>query len=345
MAVKIVRDPKKIALIGAPTSAAALAPGHERAPWALRAAGLVAELKAAGFEVADLGDTPAAVFQADEEHPRARNIAPLLSTLNALKPLVEQAVKSGALALVLGGDCSIALGTLAGVRRYYPRLSLVWCDRDADLNTPATTPSGCVDGMVVSHVIGRGAPELVRFWREPPLVREPDIALFGLGRLDPGEEQFLAASPIRQYPVELVQRMGAAAAAEDALRHIHAFANKQLVIHFDVDAITSEDFTATNFAAPDGLRMDEVQSALEVFSKQPDVAALEVTAYNPERDADGSGAGRLVKLIVAVLAARLAALTAPKAEPKAEEPATETSEPAVETHVVDSAAGDPSLPS
>jgi arginase len=254
-------------------------------------------------------------------------------------------VKSGALALVLGGDCSIALGTLAGVRRYYPRLSLVYCDRDADLNTPATTPSGCVDGMVVSHVIGRGAPELVRFWREPPLVREPDIALFGIGRLDPGEEQFLATSPIRHYSVEMVQRMGAAAAAEDALRHIHAFSNKQLVIHFDVDAITAEDFAATNFAAPGGLRLDEMQSALEVFAKQGDVAALEVTVYNPERDADGSGAGRIVKLIVAVLAARLAALTAPKPEPKAEEPAAETSEPAVEEHTADAAAGDSTIPS
>jgi arginase len=342
LSVKIVRDPTKIALIGAPTSAAALAPGHERAPAALRAAGLVAELKAAGFEVADLGDCPVETFQADEEHPRARNIIPLLATLNALRPLVEQAVKSGALALVLGGDCSIALGTLAGVRRYYPRLSLVYCDRDADLNTPATTQSGCVDGMVVSHVIGRGAPELVRFWREPPLVREPDIALFGIGRLDPGEEQFLATSPIRHYPVDMVQRMGAAAAAEDAQRHIHASSNKQLVIHFDVDAITAEDFAATNFAAPGGLRLDEVQSALEVFAKQANLAAFEVTVYNPERDADGSAAGRIVKLIVAILAARLAALTAPKPEPKAEEPARESSETTLEAHAAEAAAGDSS---
>jgi arginase len=342
LAVKIVRDPKKIALIGAPTSAAALQAGHERAPGALRAAGLVEGLQSAGFEVADLGDCPTQIFQPDEEHPRARNIVPLLAALNALRPLAEQAVKSGALLVVLGGDCSIVLSTLAGVRRYYPRPSLVYFDRDADLNTPATTPSGCVDGMVVSHVIGRGAPELVRFWREPPLVREPDIALFGIGRLDPTEEQFLAASPIRQYPVEVIQRMGAAAAAEDALRHIHASMNKQLVIHFDVDAITAEDFAATNFAAPGGLRLDEVRSALEVFAKQADLAALEVTVYNPERDVDGSAARLIVKLIVSVLAARLAALTAPKEIPKAEEPPNESPEPPVETHTADATAGDAS---
>ena len=90
---------------------------------------------------------------------------------------------------------------------------MIYMDRDADLNTPATTASGCVDGMVVSHLAGRGAAELVRFWGEPPLVREPDLALFGVARLDPPEEQLLARSPLRRYLASDVQRLGAAAAA------------------------------------------------------------------------------------------------------------------------------------
>ena len=81
-------------------------------------------------------------------------------------------------------------------------------DRDADLNVPATTPSGCIDGMVISQVIGRGAPELVRFWGEPPLVREPDVALFGFERLDLPEEQFLATSPLRRHPALEVSTVG-----------------------------------------------------------------------------------------------------------------------------------------
>src|SRR3989441_11164864 len=86
----------------------------------------------------------------------ARAISLLSWRRNELKPRVEHAVKSGALPLILGGDCIIALATIAGVRRYYHKVSLVWMDRDADLNVPATTPSGCVDGMAVSHIIGRG---------------------------------------------------------------------------------------------------------------------------------------------------------------------------------------------
>ncbi|MFY9585480.1 MAG: arginase family protein, partial [Candidatus Acidiferrales bacterium] len=281
--------------------------GHERAPAALRAAGLIERLRAAGYEVADLGDCATQLYQPDDEHPRARNLPPVLAALNDLKPRVEQAVKSGALPLVLGGDCIIVLATLAGVRRYYRNISLVYFDRDADMNVPATTPSGCVDGMAVSHVVGRGAPELVRFWGEPPLVREPDVALFGVERLDPPEEVLLARSPIRRYVAGDVARQGAAAAAETALERVHV-SSHEYVLHFDVDAISSDDFRATNYVTPGGLRLEEVRQALEVFVRQKNLAAVEVTAYNPELDPDGNAAKLLVELLGSVFAARLEAL-------------------------------------
>ena len=152
MAVKIVRQPNKIALLGAPTSAAAMSAGHEGAPAALRAAGLIDRLRSIGYEVTDLGDDPPQLYKPDEESPRARNLPGVIAALEALKPRVEQAVKSGALPLILSGDCSIALATIAGARRYFRNVSMIYMDRDADLNTPATTPSGCVDGMVVSRI-------------------------------------------------------------------------------------------------------------------------------------------------------------------------------------------------
>ena len=336
MAVKIVRQPKKIALIGAPTSAAALQGGHERAPAALRAAGLIERLQAVGYEVADLGDCAPQLYQPDDEHPRARNLPAILAALNDLKPRVEQAVKSGALPLVLGGDCVIALATLAGVRRYYRNVSLIWMDRDADLNVPATTPSGWVDGMVVAHVIGRGAPELVRFWGGPPLVREPDIALFGVDRLDPPEGVLLARSPIRRYLAADVRRQGAAAAAEAALERVHA-GSHEFVLHLDVDVISADDFRATNFAASGGLQLDDVRQALAVFTRQKNLIAMEVAVYNPELDPDGSGAKLLIDLVASALAERLVALAG--AEAPAATAAVETvASPAVEASAADVAA-------
>ena len=304
MAVKIVRQAKKIVLIGAPTSAGAHAPGQERAPAALRAAGLVARLTEIGFEVTDAGDCPAQLHRPDDDSPRARNVGPVLAMLNALRPHVEQAVKSGALPLILGGDCTIALATIAAVRRYFPHLSLVYCDRDADLQTPATTPSGCLHGMVISHIIGRGSPELVRFWGEPPLVREPDIALFGLERMDPPEASFLERSPIRRYTSAEVSRLGPAVAADAALARIHT-GGRQFVLHFDVDVIAAGDFSATDLPAEGGLRLDEIRQALEVFVRQSNLAAFEITEFNPDRDPDGAAARVLLDLLATALAGRI----------------------------------------
>jgi arginase len=305
VAAKIVRQPNRIALLGAPTSAAALSSGHEAAPAALRAAGLTEKLRSVGYEVLDLGDDPIQLSKPDEESPRARNISGVIAGLDALKPRVEHAVKLGTLPLILGGDCSIALAVVAGVRRYFRNVGLIYLDRDADLNTPATTPSGCLDGMVVAHLTGRGAAELVRFWGEPPLVREPDLVLFGVDRLDPAEEELLGRSTLRRYLAADVRRMGAATAAQVAVDRIHG-GSAEFILHFDVDVIAG--FEATNFPSSAGLSLDEVRAALEVFTRQAHLAAIEVTAYNPAKDPDGSGARLILDLLSEILNARLAAL-------------------------------------
>src|SRR5262249_19448234 len=239
LAVKIVRQPKKIALIGACSSAAAFLAGTEKAPAALRAAGLVEKLRAARFEVNDLGDCPPRMFADDEEQRRARNLPAIVAGLNDLKLHAETAIKSGALVLVLGGDCVQAIGLLAGARRYYKHINLLWMDRDADLNTPASTPSGRIDGMVVAHAIGRGAPELVRFYGETPLVRELEVLLFGLDRIDPPEQDFLSKSPLRHVLAVDIQTKGAALSARAALADLHA-EEREFVFHLDTDVVAQE---------------------------------------------------------------------------------------------------------
>jgi len=314
LAVKIVRQPKKIALIGAPSSAAAFAPGIEKAPSALRAAGLVGRLQSIGYEVTDLGDCAPRLFAQDDEHPRARNAAEVVAGLNDLRPRVEQAVKTGALVLVLGGECVQSMAVVAGLRRYYKRVNLIWLDRDADLNTPATTPSGRLDGMVVAHFTGRGAPELVRFWGEPPLVREPDVTLFGLERIDPPEQEFLSRSPMRRVLAVDAQQTGVAAAAHHALEQMHA-EGREYVLHFDTDVIAQEDFGAVPVPGPGGLRADEVREALRVFASHKNLLAMDVAEYNPDQDASGNAGKLLVDLLADALAARLETLTAPVPQP------------------------------
>ncbi|MGB8477027.1 MAG: arginase family protein [Candidatus Acidiferrum sp.] len=309
MAVKIVRQPKKIALIGAPSSAAAFLAGSEKAPAALRAQGLVERLQSAGYEVTDYGDCAPRLFADDEEHKRARNMQEIVAGLSDLKTRAEIAVKSGALVLVLGGDCAQVIGLLAGARRYYKHVNLLWFDRDADLNTPASTPSGRIDGMVVAHVIGKGAPELVRFWGETPLVREPDVTLFGIDRLDPPEQEFLSKSPMRHIGAGEIQSKGGNAAAQHALACVHADAH-EFVLHLDTDVIANEEFPAVNVPASGGLSLADVRAALTEIGKQTNLLGLDVAQYNPDKDPDGSGAKKLVDLLVEVLSARLEAMTA-----------------------------------
>ncbi|MEQ1353409.1 MAG: arginase family protein [Candidatus Acidiferrum sp.] len=307
MAAKITRQPKKIALIGAPSSAAAFLGGSEKAPAALRAAGLVERLQAAGFEVVDHGDCAVRHFAEDDENRRARNLKEIVAGLNDLKLRAEVAVKSGALVLVLGGDCAQVIGLLTGARRYYKRISLLWMDRDADLNTPATTPSGRIDGMVVAHIIGKGAPELVRFWGEPPLVREPDVMLFGLERIDAPEQEFLNKSPMRRILAADVKAKGATTAARATLTQMHADA-RQVVLHVDTDVIAQEEFPAVNVPGSGGLSFDDVRGALIEFVKNPNLLGMDVAQYNPDKDGDGSGAKKLVDLLVEALTARMEAL-------------------------------------
>jgi arginase len=317
LAVKIVRQTNQITLIGAASSGGAHAAGSERAPAALRAAGLVERLEAAGYQVTDVGDIPVALYQPDEENPRARNVGAIVPALEALRPRVEQAYRAGTLPVVLGGDCTIALGTLAGLRRYVHTLGLLYFDRDADLNAPATTVSGCCDGMVVTHVVGRGAPELVRFWSNPPLVREPDVMLYGLDRLDPPEQRLLAYSPIRYCDTSEIARRGLEASAEMALERLHT-STREFLLHFDLDVVAAEDFPAVDVPGAGGLRLEQVRRALEIFACAKNLAALEVTEYNPERDPDGQWAKLVVELLAGALAARLAALTAAPTEPAEE---------------------------
>ena len=302
MAVKIVRQSDSIAILGAPTSAAATMPGRENAPQALRNAGLLDQLKEIGYTVKDYGDDPSQNYQADEQNPRSKNTGSVLKALEALKPRVEMAVKSGALPLILSGDSSVAMATVAGVRRYFRNVGMIYIDRDTGLGTPATTETGSVDEMVVSHLTGRGASELVRFWGEPPLVREPDLALFGTFRISAGEADALQRSPVRNFTAADIQKKGSRVVAETALERIHA-GTHEFVLHLDVDAIA--DFQATDFPGSGGLTLDDVRDALRFFGTQKHLAALEICGYNPAKDSSGAGAKTICDLLADVLTHRL----------------------------------------
>ena len=290
-----------LALIGVPSSAGARRTGQELAPAAFRAAGLTERLRGLGFDVLDEGDPPAVVYRPDPEHPRHQNADLVARVARQTADRVDRAVASGRAPLVLGGDCSVSLGVVAGLLRHHTRLGLLYFDGDVDLNTPETTESGIFDGMVMAHLLGRGVPELAGIGPRTPLLHEKDVVLFGYddesGFIDPPEREALERSRMAKYPLARI-RQDAAAAAREALSVVQSRSDAFLV-HFDVDVTRCP---AADVHHPRGLDLAPAFAALEVFVAAPTCAAIVVTELNAEKDADGSQAARLVDGLVEALA-------------------------------------------
>jgi arginase len=294
---------RHITVIGVPSSAGARRTGQERAPAAFRAAGLVERLRAQDLEVVDLGDLPPAGFRPDAEHPREQNLNLVCRVARQVASQVGRAVADGALPLVLGGDCTITLGVIAGLLEQHPDLGLLYVDGDVDLNTPATTPSGIFDGMVIAHALGRGAAELAGLGPRVPLLSEESIVLFGYnvesGWIDPAEQEALGRSAMLKYPLAQV-REDTAGAAIDALLSLERRADG-ILVHFDVDVM---DFAAADVPHPNALGPDPSFAALRTFVRGASCAALVITEFNAERDPDGSLANQLVVHLADALGAR-----------------------------------------
>ncbi len=316
-----------VALIGVPSSAGARRTGLERAPAALRAARLLERLRAKGLDVADVGDLPCVCFRPDPEHPGQQNLDRVADVARRTADRVEEAIASRRLPLVLGGDCSLGLGVIAGLLRRHPRLGLLYFDGDVDLNTPETTGSGIFDGMVLAHALGRGAPRLSGIGPRRPLLAEEDIVLFGYdedsGWIDRPEREALERSRMSKYPLAR-NRTDPPAAAKQALLALQSRSGAFLV-HFDVDVI---NFPAADVPHPHGLDPESAFAALKVFTAAPGCAAVVVTEFNAERDADGSQAESLVGGLVEAIGERRESAAVPAAATAGTPPTGSRADPA-----------------
>ena len=297
---------RKIALIGVPSSAGARQTGQERAPQSFRRAGLIEHLRSAGLEVIDLGDLSEVPFRPDQQNPKAQNLQLVVDVAKRVANQVEGVVRDNVLPIVLGGDCTITLGVVAGLISHAPNLGLMYFDGDLDLNTPDSTPSGIFDGMVMAHMTGKGLDKLARVGPRYPLMTEENIVLFGYnteaGAIDTVEIELLQKCQMMKYPVSQI-RGKASVSAREALSQLENKADS-ILIHFDVDVIDFDDFPAGDVPHYHGLSFDEAMDALEVFLASPKFAALVITEFNVERDPDGTLAVRFVNAVAKTLEER-----------------------------------------
>jgi arginase len=296
---------ERLCIIGAPSSAGAYAPGQERAAAALREAGLLERLHALGVDAHDLGDTEGFRWQADKTNPRAMNAPAVIRTARSTAALVERAVNGGSAVLVLGGDCTVELGTVAGALRSNIDVGLVYIDLDTDLNTPRSTTDGALDWMGVAHLLGVSdtLEELVTIGPRTPLLRPDQLLYFAIDNVEPFERQLIRELGIENVPLAQV----AAAPTKVAERVAHGWARKfqRLLIHLDVDVVDFADMPlAENTRRNVGLKFDQLVAALRVLLSAPNWAALTVCELNPDH---GLSDGSTLRTFVAALSDAIAA--------------------------------------
>ncbi len=282
--------PRPLAVIGAPSSAGAFAPGQEQAPAALRRAGLVMGLREVGRTVRDDGDLPLYRWQPDREHPLAQHADRVVETVRAVAGRVRSAVAAGEMPVVLGGDCTIGVGTVAGHLDGMNDVGLVYFDMHADLNTPRSAPAGAFDWMGMAHLLG--VPDtleaLARVGPSYPMLSPDQVHLFAHRRdqARPWEIACLDRLSLARTPLEDVAR-DPTRLAEQALAAMDS-RWRRLLIHFDVDVI---DFTdaplSENTGRNIGLALDAAIDALAVFLRDPRTCALTITELNPDHGEPG----------------------------------------------------------
>jgi arginase len=297
----------KVAVFGVPSAAGGSGPGMERGPFALRNAGLLEALRAGGRSVVNLSDL--SLFSFEEGSGNARNVAKAACAAKATADEMTRALGEG-FAVVLGGDCSLVVGAVAGV--YQARggpVGLVYLDANADLNTPDTSPSGRLAGMALALALGRGPEELVSI-AHPPV--DPDhVSLVGFRALDPGERSRIADLGLA-LPAAASRTLGMRATAALALDGVNN-GDGPVLVHLDVDLVGPEQMPAKATLTPgQGLSWDEASALLVALAASPRVVALEVAEFDPSKDPDGASARRVVDLIVRAVHAREGRLSAPR---------------------------------
>ncbi len=287
---------RTIAIIGAPSSAGAYAPGQEDAPRALREAGLAKELERIGFEVVDRGDIPAFRWRPDRSNPRAMNVAAVASGIEAVAAKVAEAAAAGEVPLVLGGDCTVGVGTVLGMRDAVPAMRLLYFDAHPDLNVPSSVVDGALDWMGVAHLLGvAGAvAEVAELGGRSPALDPEELVLFANSapRCSAHELRVIAELGLANVPEERVLADPAAAGSEA----LAAIGDRPYLVHFDTDVIDFAELPlAENTDRNVGLAFEVVMSALDVVLSGDGLAAITVTELNPHH---GEPGGETVRTFV-----------------------------------------------
>lgn len=296
-----------ISVIGAPMWLGQSRYGTNLGPDALRFVGLMEALKAQQ-DVVDLGNmTMSSTGQFRQTEQNVKNLQPIVSACEKLAGQVSNVIKENRFPLILGGDHSIAIGTIAGVAQHYTNLGVIWFDAHTDINTPDTTPSGNVHGMPLSASLGIGNSELISIGGYTGKVKPEHIVYIGARDIDPGEAVFIAENCIRVYTMEDIRRLGMKAVIEQSLEYLSDCDGIHL--SFDIDGLDPQEMPGVGTPAAAGVTLAEGLVAIEGLANSAQIVSAEFVELNPLLDRDCVTAKATLRLITAFLGQQAAART------------------------------------
>ena len=302
-------SPRGVTLIGVPLDLGAGRRGVDMGPSAIRVAGVHERVRRLGLEVDDWGDLPVKIQETQGPgDPRLKYLNEILEVCGELRDRVERALGAGGMPVVLGGDHSVAMGTIAGLARHFHRkkqkVGLVWFDAHADANTVETTPSGNIHGMPLAVVLGLGTPSLVNLAGHSPMVDGARAALVGIRDVDEAERANVKASGIGAFTMRDVDERGMRAVMEEAIKRASA-GTAGIHVSVDMDGMDPELAPGVGTPVPGGISYREAHLAMEMLADTGRVISAELVETNPILD-DRNGTARLgVELLCSLLGKKI----------------------------------------
>ncbi|HZQ52786.1 MAG TPA: arginase [Bryobacteraceae bacterium] len=314
-AARMVRAPREymrhsnIAILGAPLDLGAGRRGVDMGPSALRLAGLNPKLETLGYEIEDLGNVSVAQQESTPLGPEnAKYLSQIAKTCAKLAETVESVVEGGKFPLVLGGDHSVAVGTISGIGNAFQQrgesIGLIWIDAHADMNTPESSPSGNVHGMPLACVLGYGPRELTHIFDYAPKVSGRNVALIGVRDVDVRERQIVRESGVTAFTMRDIDERGLRSIMEEAIaRALEGTAGFHLSL--DMDAVDPDEAPGVGTPVRGGITYREAHLAMETICDCSRMLGMEVVEVNPVLDEANRTALLGVELVMSAMGKKI----------------------------------------
>ena len=295
----------QIDIIGVPIDMGAGRRGVDMGPSAIRYASLREKLVDLGYRVEDTGNLEVAIMETCQiTEPKLKYIDCIVPMARRTAGAVATSIQGGRFPLVLGGDHSIAIGSIHGAAKH-KKLGVIWVDAHADFNTPETTPSGNIHGMPLAALCGLGDPRLTSLWDEPvPAVDPRRVAIIGARDLDPGEKRSLSEAGVMVMGMEQIDRLGMVAAIEKAVARVSREVDG-IYLSFDMDALDPRHAPGVGTAVTGGLTYREAHLVCEMVAETGKLTGMDLVEVNPILDTQNQTAMLAVEFAMSALGRRV----------------------------------------